>query len=137
MWRWLCLGLLLACSPSRAPEGRAFYAELDRRLSAVTAADGIDEKEARAIAAAYFQFQISHCGGLEAPWLEEAGWRFHVDMPWPGYREDILVDARSGGVNWRQGWGYPSLHAFRGTIRRRATPVGWPSWMVRWRHGSD
>jgi hypothetical protein len=84
-------------------------------LSDVDASDGIDVKEATAIAWAYFEDEYGMCGGPGDVTRKKRTWVFKVLFGVDGHelKETINVDAKTGGVWTPGGPRYRDFASFR------------------------
>jgi hypothetical protein len=93
-------------------------------LSEVDRSDGIDAKEAEAIARAYFEDEYGMCGGPGDVTRKKRLWVFKVFFGLGGreLKDTIKVDAKTGGVWSEGGPRYRDLEAFRDREKAARTP---------------
>lgn len=131
----LLLAAFLPCRRAQAdsPSGQGTHLSpahdgTPLRIADVDPSNGIDAREARAIAWAYFEGEYGDCGGPDDGVLRRQTWVFKLAFGVAGetLKETIKVNARTGGVWSAGGPRYRSLEAFRKAVsaRKQAKHVG-------------
>lgn len=94
-----------ACHRARSAEPAPawlvqYVAEMDSRLRTVSATDGIDADEAKAIAGVYLVKYLTGCGVPDEAVLRGHTWVVSLRLGYAGAKSDrtIEVDSKSGGV---------------------------------------
>jgi hypothetical protein len=88
---------------------------IESELALIDPSDGINQHEANAISSEYFGGYISACGGPDEGQLVNGEWIVPARIGYAGSlgESPIRIDAKTGGVSYRDGPSFSSFARFR------------------------